>query len=38
MKRQLTHFWNEEHSLTVLLILLLVDTLVIIRQPGPVMR
>ena len=30
MKRQLTHFWNEEHSLTALLILLLVYMFVII--------
>jgi len=30
MKKQLTHFWNEEHSLTALLVLLLVYMFVVI--------
>jgi len=30
MKKQLTHFWNEEHSLTALLILLMVEVFIIV--------
>src|SRR5512147_820030 len=30
MKGRLTHFWNEEHSLTALLILLLVEVFIVI--------
>ena len=30
MKKRLTHFWNEEHSLTTLLILLIVEVFIIV--------
>lgn len=30
MKKRLTHFWNEEHSLTALLVLLIVEVFVIV--------
>ncbi len=30
MKKRLTHFWNEEHSLTVLLILLIVEVFIVV--------
>jgi len=30
MKKRLTHFWNEEHSLTALLILLMVEVFIIV--------
>jgi len=34
MKKRLTHFWNEEHSLTALLILLIVEVFIVIPMTS----